>query len=236
VAAGNLTVSDTINGDLHVAAGKIRLTSKAAVGGNLIYWSGHPASIDENAKVAGVISQRVPKERFRSSTEKIAAMVAGFILLAKIVGFISTLILGLMLIYIIPNYSREVVSTLRDRTLASLGLGFLMFLATPVVIVFLFVTVVGIPLALILSAVYLIGIYLARILAILWIGSTMLGWFGKTVREGWVLVIGLVIYSILTLIPFVGGLVTMLAVLVGLGASLLADRQIYLAARKEEMI
>lgn len=163
-------------------------------------------------------------------------MVAGFILLAKIVGFISTLILGLLLIYLIPNYSREVVSTVRDRTLASLGLGFLMLLVTPVVIVFLFVTVVGIPLALILLAVYLIGIYLARILAILWIGSTLIGWFGKTVREGWVLVIGLVTYSILTLIPFVGGLITMLAVLVGLGASILADRQLYLTARKKEMI
>jgi hypothetical protein len=236
VAAGNLTVSDIIDGDLHAAAGQLRLTSKAAVGGNLIYWSGHPASIDENAKVAGIISQKIPKEGLRSSAKKMAGMVAGFILLAKIVGFFSTLLIGLLLIYFIPNYTREVVSTIHDRPLASLGLGFLMVLATPVIIVFLLVTVVGIPLALILSAVYLIGIYLARILVIFWIGSALLGLFGKTAGEGWVLVIGLITYSVLTLLPFIGGLIAMLVVLFGLGASLLADRQLYLAASRNEMI
>jgi len=235
-AAGNLTVSDMIDGDLHVAAGQLRLTSKAAVGGNLTYWSGHPASIDENARVAGMISQKVPKEGFRRSAEKMAGMVAGFILLAKIVGFFSTLLTGLLLIYFIPNYSREVISTLREKPLASLGLGFLMALVTPVIVVFLLVTVVGIPIALILSAVYLIGIYLARILAIIWIGSAMLGLFGKKAGEGVVLVIGLVIYSVLSLLPFIGGLVTVLAVLLGLGASLMADRQLYLSASRKEMV
>jgi cytoskeletal protein CcmA (bactofilin family) len=236
VAAGNLTVSDMIDGNLHVAAGQLRLTSKAAVGGNLTYWSGHPASIDENAKVAGIISKKIPKEGIRNSAEKMAGMVAGFILLAKIIGFFSTLLMGLVLIYFVPNYSRDVVSTLRDKPLASLGLGFLTVLATPVMIVFLLVTVVGIPLALLLSALYLIGIYLARILAIFWIGSALLGLFGKTVGEGWALVLGLIVYSVLTLLPFIGGLVAVLAVLFGLGASLLADRQFYLAARKKEMI
>lgn len=236
VAGGNVTVSDIIEGDLRVAAGQVRLTSKAAVGRDLTYWSGHPASIDENARIGGRIVQKLPSERLAQSARKLAATVAGFILLAKIIGFFSTLIIGLLMIYFFPSYSREVVSTIREKPLASLGLGFLIFVVTPAAIIFLLVTLVGIPLALILSALYLIGLYLARILAIFCIGTLLLAWFGKKIGEGWVLVIGLVTYSILTLIPFVGGLVTMLAVLFGLGAATLADRNLYRSARQKEMI
>jgi uncharacterized membrane protein len=53
---------------------------------------------------------------------------------------------------------------------------------------------------------------------------------GKQVRPVWALVIGLVVYSIATLVPFIGWWVTWLVILFGLGASLLADRTLYRAA------
>ncbi len=236
VAARNLTVSNKINGSLHAAAGDIRLTSKAVVTGDLSYWSGKTASIDEGAKVGGVVTQKIPGEVFKHSSEKMWGFVAGLILFLKTISFISTLILGLLFIYFFPSYSRSVVSTISNKPLASLGSGFLVFTLTPSVVLFLLITVVGIPLALILSAAYFIGLYLVRIFAILWVGITLFERFGKKVRSGWALVIGLLIYSLLTLIPVIGAIVALFVMLFGLGAALLADRELYLAARAKEMI
>ena len=217
-------------------SGKIRLTSNAVVNGNLVYWSDHAASIDKSAKVTGAVTQKIPAEIFRPSAKKMLGVIGGFILFVKIISFISTLILGLLFIYFFPSYSRAVVSTISNRPLASLGSGFLVFILTPSVVLFLLITVVGIPLALILSAAYFIGIYLVRIFAIFWVGVTLFERLGKRVGEGWALVLGLVVYSILTLIPFIGGLVALFVILFGLGAAILADRELYLAAREKEMI
>ncbi len=236
IAAGNLTVSNTINGNLEAVSGKIRLTSKAVVNGDLVYWSDHTASIDESAKVTGAVTQKIPAEIFRPSAKKMLGVIGGFILFVKIISFISTLILGLLFIYFFPKYNQATVSTINSRPLASLGSGFLVLFLTPAIILFLVITVVGIPLALILSAAYFIGIYLVRIFAIFWIGVTLFEWLGKRVGEGWALVIGLVVYSFLTLIPFIGGLVALFVILFGLGAAVLADRELYLAARAKEMI
>jgi hypothetical protein len=77
---------------------------------------------------------------------------------------------------------------------------------------------------------------MVRIFAVFWVGVTLFEWFGKKVRSGWALVIGLLIYSILTLIPVIGFFVTLFVILFGLGAAILADRELYLAARAKGMI
>ena len=61
-------------------------------------------------------------------------------------------------------------------------------------------------------------------------------WRNTQVRDVWALVVGLVVYSVLTVIPFIGGLVTLFVILFGLGAILLADRGLYVAAREKEIV
>ena len=236
VAAGNVTLSNTIKGNLEAATGDLRLTSRAVVAGALTYWSDQAASIDANAKVRGVVTQKAPLALPRASAKKIAGTIAGLILLVKAISFISTLILGALLIHFFPVYNRAAVSTLKKRPWASLGVGFFALFVTPMVVVILLVTVVGAPLALILTAVYFIGVYLARIVVILWVGAFIFERFGKEVRERWALVVGLVVYSLLTFIPFIGALGALFAILFGLGAILLADRALYAAAREKELI
>jgi hypothetical protein len=46
----------------------------------------------------------------------------------------------------------------------------------------------------------------------------------------------LVVYYLLAVIPVVGWIVVPLAVLFGLGAELLARKQFYIAARRQEML
>jgi hypothetical protein len=75
-----------------------------------------------------------------------------------------------------------------------------------------------------------------RVYFIMWFGRALLSWGGREVRNGWALVVGLVVYSVVTLIPFVGGGMALLAIVFGLGATLLADRALYVAAKERESV
>jgi cytoskeletal protein CcmA (bactofilin family) len=230
IAAGSVTVSDSVKGNLHAATGDLRLTSKAVIAGNLTYWSQADASIDPGASVAGVVTRKAMPEHFGPRPGAWLAAAAGLLVLAKLVSFVSTLVLGLLFLYLFPRYTGSAVTALRQRPWASLGMGFVAFVVTPIAAGILLITVLGAPLGLMVAALYVLALYLVRVFVIMWAGTALVAWMGKQVRPVWALVIGLVVYSIATLVPFIGWWVTWLVILFGLGASLLADRTLYRAA------
>jgi len=236
IGAGNLMVSNTIAGDLEAAVGVMRLTSKAVIGGNLTYWSDQKASIDKSAKITGKVTQKKPAEVAKPAPKKILGIVTGVNLFFKIVSLVSTFVLGLLLIAFFPRYNRAVVYTLRKRPWVSLGIGLLALILTPIVFVILLITVVGIPLAFILLALYLILMFLARLFVIFWAGAVIFERTGRKVHEVWALVVGLIVYYVITLIPIIGGLATFFVSLFGLGAAVLTKKEFYLAARKKELL
>jgi len=236
VMAGNLIVSNKINGDLQAAVGSIRLTSKAEVTGDLTYMSAREASIAEGTKIGGTVTRHSPPSMPRHSARLIFAFLAGMSILMKGISFISTLILGLLSIRFIPNYHHSAVFMLRERTLACLGMGFVTVVVAPVLIMILMATIVGIPLALILSAVYVIALYWSRIFSITWVGEAFFGLFRKKASPGWAFFFGLAIYFFLSLIPVLGWLIALFIMLFGLGTEMLTRKEVYAAARDQEII
>lgn len=230
IAAGNLTVSSGIGGKMDAAVGEMRLTSRAVIAGDLSYWSDKEASIDELARVAGTETWNPTPEKIRPGK------YAGAALVLKLLSLVSTLIVGLLLIGFFPHFSGTTVSTLRKRPWASLGLGFVVFAAAPVALLIIAVTVVGIPLALILLALYLISLYLAKIFVISWAGTSILGRWGKEERKYRAFVTGLILYSLLTLVPVLGGLIALFVLFFGLGAAVFAEWALYRAARGKEIV
>jgi hypothetical protein len=125
---------------------------------------------------------------------------------------------------------------LKKRPWASLGIGFLTLILTPIIFILLLITVLAIPLAVILLALYLIAIYLARLFIIFWAGTMIFERTGRKIHEVWALIVGLIVYYVITLIPIIGGLITFFVILFGLGTAILTTREFYLAARKKENI
>jgi hypothetical protein len=93
----------------------------------------------------------------------------------------------------------------------------------PLVAALIAVTVVGIPLALITLALYAIALYLGRAVVALWLGGRLLGDRAVAGTGGLVIsfLLGAVILLVLAMIPWIGGLVSALATLVGVGAAVL---------------
>jgi cytoskeletal protein CcmA (bactofilin family) len=236
IAAGSLIISHRVGGDVEAAVGSLRIGSKAEIKGGVDYISQHEASVDPGARIEGALRRRPPAALPRPSPAKILAVLAGVSLIVMAGSFVSTLILGLLSMRFFPSYHQAAVRTLRDRPWSALGIGFVAAVITPVVCLALFATVLGIPLALILGAAYLIVLYWGRIFAVHRLGDAICRLFRATPRPPWVFVLGLVAYYLLALIPVIGWMLMLLAVLSGLGAELVARKGVYVAARSQEII
>jgi len=112
--------------------------------------------------------------------------------------------------------------TLEEFT-RSLGLGFLVLVATPIALALVAITLLGIPLAVIGLALFLSCVYVAGILIAALLGTQVTRPDEETWRSfGVALIVGLSIVIVATAIPFVGGPIRFVVVLTGLG--LLAER------------
>jgi cytoskeletal protein CcmA (bactofilin family) len=236
IAAGSLIISNRVGGNVEAAVGSLRITSKAEIRGGVDYVSQQEASVDPGARIQGQLTRRPPPGTPRPSPEKVFAFFAALALVIMAVSFVSTLILGLLSLRFLPRYHEATVSTLRERPWASLGVGFVAAVVTPVAGAILFATVLGIPLALILTAAYLIALYWGRIFALHRLGEATCRLFQASPRPGWAFVLGLVVYYVLALIPVVGWVLALLVVLSGLGAELIARKDFYVAARTRDII
>jgi cytoskeletal protein CcmA (bactofilin family) len=230
-AAGTLILSNTIGGDVNAAVGTLRITSRAAIQGDVTYWSGREASISEGARIRGKISREVPPKK----PQLWPALFAGWVFLIA-VSFVSTLILGLLSLRFLPGFHRATVNILRERPWMSLAIGFVAVVVIPVVCTLLLMTVLTIPIALILTASFFILLYWSRIFVIHRIGEAIIGRLRTAPGRFSAFLVGLFVYYLLAIIPVIGWLVVILVVLFGLGAELMARKEFYTAARRQEML
>jgi cytoskeletal protein CcmA (bactofilin family) len=231
IAAGTLIIANRIGGDVEAAVGTLRITSRAAIAGNVSYWSRREASVSEGARINGKIVRNVPSERPRF----FPAAFFGWLVFVS-TNFVCTLILGLLSARFLPRYHQSVITTLREKPWVSMGIGFIAAVVLPVVCALLFATVLAIPLALILLVAFFILLYWARIYAIGRIGEWILARLRPASSRAAAFVLGLFVYYILAIIPIVGWLVVALVILFGLGAELIARKQFYATARSQDLI
>ena len=130
--------------------------------------------------------------------------------------------MGLLFYWIVPGLRRISLSTMR-ALLSSGGIGFLIAFATPVAAIILAITMIGIPIALLVAVLWLLGLYLAKIVIAKCIGSAILGardnGLSSTILP---LLLGLVIVIIAVNLPYIGGILNFLLMLMGLGALVMA--------------
>lgn len=237
LAGGNINLRSEVGGNLMATTENLELSPGASVAGNLTYWSENDANIHEGATVSGEITMneleskdiQLPSDMRHQARQGFAGMrYAG-----AIFGALSAFIIGLILLKIYPNYSKEVADTISESPWKSLGIGFAGVFLLPIAFIILLATVVGIPLALILLAGYGIYIYLAKIFVMYWAGLKI-----SPKSKGIVqLLIGVaVFYLIRLLLPIGGGFVSLFATLFGFGALLISMRSVYKEAVKKKVI
>jgi hypothetical protein len=82
----------------------------------------------------------------------------------------------------------------------------------------------------------MLAVFFSVIPVSLWLGSTILGKTNLDKRDFWDLAVGLVIYAIAIVLPFIGGFIQMIAISFGLGALLMAISESYGRIAEKKLI
>jgi hypothetical protein len=235
LAGGSIILSSEVGGFFHARSDMLRLTSNASVGDNLIYWSYQLASIDDGTQIAGETTY-YPAKRPEFNREDALKFMAGFQAFTKLVGLITALVVGFLLLGYYPRYSQKAIDLIRKRFWATFGTGLLFLIVVPVVFCLLLITVVGIKLALIILATYFVVVSVANVFPMLFIGNWFLKLFSNDLKPGIALLVGAVIYYLLTTIPVFGGIFALVSLFIGLGAMLLAKMEYYKDLKEHKLI
>ncbi len=233
VGAGNVTVGSKINGNVNAAVGSMALTPEAQIAGNLNYISEEEANIQPGAQVNGKTSRTVPQ---KPPVDQTAAANAfkGFGLFFKVIGFVSILIIGLLFIKFLPNYSLKTAENLKHKFWLSLLTGVVSVILTPIAAIVLLITLIGIPFSIGIIFALIAYLYLSKIFVSIAIGQkiTKLAKFKASSTSTFI--IGLSVYTLISLVPIIGPLFSLTAILSGMGAVILTKREFYLKLKSKK--
>lgn len=220
--AANLILSGTFDDNVEVGGARIIITPTAFIKGDLIYRS---AVLDrqKGSRIMGKVTHKkikVRKERIEAWGEKGKKVLFSLGIIFYILSIPALIIVGLLINYFFPKKTDEIVNTISQSPWKSLGVGLVFLVVVPVGIIISFITVVGVPAGIIAGLLYGIALYISRIYIGVWIGRKLLGYIKKSLSTAffWPLVVGTIIISLVTLIPFVGWLFRLFLLLISLGA------------------
>lgn len=219
--SSSVRISDGIRGKVIAYVGHLRLTSKVTIGGGLEYWSNKNALVDPNAKVNGGIIHHPPffYDLFHSKILK--GLKIGSKLAALLMNLFYSFIIGLVMLRYFPHRIDRTIETLNKKPAQSLVAGIVLLFLLPITMLALLITILGVPFALALLSLTVVGLYTAKILAILWMSTHLFRKFEFKKHRKLYFSFGLIAYFILTLIPYMGTIFTIAALLFGLGGAAL---------------
>jgi cytoskeletal protein CcmA (bactofilin family) len=239
LGAGQATVASgsRIGGDLIFGTGRMQLDG--AVAGSVL---GSTGAYAKAGSVGG--TERVNLQQPEGQQEPTLAdrIVDG------LQRYVSILVVGVLLLWLLPRLFRGAAEAARGRPLVALGIGLLAFIGVIValILVALVVALVAIVLALLglgsLAGVTVFaGILVATIIAFVFVlavgfaAQAIVGYaIGRLVLRGedrsflaglGALALGVLLVVLVSAIPFVGGVLEALVVLLGLGALVLVARR-----------
>jgi len=225
VYSSNLRVSGEVKNNLVAHVGDLRITSNANLGGNLQYSSNAIAFIDPTAQIHGEIIHH--PSAFKNFLK--GQWLEGFYFISRIAGvlmnFLFSFVVGWVLIRYYPKRLHAVLSALRSHPLKSLGMGAMLMVVLPLLSLLLLITILGAPFAIALMGLSAIFFYAAKTIPILTFCNKYLTKFHLEPNSLSLFAIGLVIYFTLVRIPYVGVLIALTCLLLGVGASAFSRSQ-----------
>jgi cytoskeletal protein CcmA (bactofilin family) len=206
VLSGDALVSGTIDGDLFTASGTSRLLPSAEVGGDVGYGDEHP-QVALDARVHGDVTKQDWPE-----VGGLFSWIGGILFWLAV--SLSTLVLGALALLIAPRAADSLEARSRQRLGPTIAIGVAILIVLPVTAFVAAITLLGIPLAIGIGLSLLPLGAVAYVAAAYALGRRIL----KPPRERLLsFVVGLAILRLAALVPFLGALVGLAALVFGLG-------------------
>ena len=214
----------------------LTVTDDAEIAGNLTYKANREGNISPNASIAG----EVDFEETDASVEQTQTLTSQVASATQ--QFFGLFLVGLLIVFGCPKWTEKVVGIVQQKPWASLGWGVL----TPIgvigsAILLLTATIVvavllgNVSLQNLLPAWMAIGAFattgliigflilanwVAKIVVSVWLGNRIInGYELSTSHRIFALALGLLVFVPLSLIPFVGSIISLVVTLIGVGST-----------------
>ncbi|WP_135607237.1 DUF4097 family beta strand repeat-containing protein [Methanococcoides methylutens] len=214
-SAGDLMFSGNVEGDAILDANDLTIGPDSSIKGDLEYSSSNELSIP-----AGIVGEEIKSERIAQSGDDFdgdgVLKVISFI--GKIAYYLFLFGLGVILILVFPEKTEEIVKDIQEETFKNIAVGLLLLIGVIIGSAILMITIIGIPIALLLLLLLLIVLMFAKVYTAMWLGEITFRKAGFEYNQWTVLAAGLFLLLVLTELPFVGGLISLLATLVAMGS------------------
>ena len=215
MSSGSVTLRNKVGGDVTGRVDRLKLDG-AQVGGNLDYTSNNAVELVNGGRVSGTTTRHTPTGRGG----------AGNAVVGWLQGLIGIFALGLLLILLLPGLSTRASDTEGAQPWASLGIGAAICIITPIVALIVFIVGIFIGgwwLGLLLIPIWILALAVGYVVSGFLLGRLIfaqLGW--SQYHDALKLLGGLLVLSIVAVIPVLGWLVGLAALLFGTGALALA--------------
>jgi hypothetical protein len=220
VGAGSAHVDAHVGGDVDVSSGELSIGPGAVIDGTLNYYGPRPATVAEGAQIKGGMHYFERKQWGHQGR------TGGFGPGAWL-WLIGWIIAGSILLALWPGFVRSVTDAALQRPGMALLLGFGVLVCAPIAVLLLMVTVIGIPLALLGICLYLLLLplgYLASAAAIgEWVLARMRHGGEILMRQRLLMLLAmLVVLFVVTRVPVLGGIVSLVLIVAGIGSLVMA--------------
>ena len=202
----DVVIDGTIDGDVYIGASNITINSNTVINGTLTYNDDAKTIISKDAVINNT---KIEKHTANYSKVFVSKLID------KIFSFVNSLVLALLLALIVPKLYEKIISQGKNMILNNIGFGLLSLLFVPLAALIIIATVCGVYLGLLILCLYVISILLSTILSSYFYGNLLLG--SKIKNKYLLITLTLLIIYLLRLIPFVGGIVSIVTICTGLG-------------------
>ncbi len=225
IYGADVTLSGTYAGDVMVVASdNVTVNPGTVIHGSFRYNAPVQASIPASAQVMGGVNY-IGQAGWLPTTKQAETFATAGIWIFWLVRLTAAVVAAGLIAGLFPVLADRVVeATLRrttERFVLFTLLGFAGFIATPVLILFLSISFVGIGVALLLLSAYVLFLLLACIYAGIVTGAMVMRFFKKRFVVSWrVAILGVVVLSVIGSLPYVGFMIALVLAAASGGALL----------------
>jgi hypothetical protein len=219
---GRVRIDGQVRGDARVRAEELEIGPHARIDGKLIVRGPVAPDVPAGAQIAGGVDFEAADDyahvdHHAGQARKFVHGVGSFL------WVFGVFIAGTLFTLAFPAYAARAADRIGREPLRSLALGFVILICLPVLATLLLITIVGIPLALILMLLYLLLLFLGWVTVALFLGRKGLDLTrhdqpASTRMTLVALLLAVVALWLLGKLPYVGGWVTFVSLLLGIGA------------------
>jgi len=228
-AGGEVRLAGSVGGNVVIHSSDINIAPGTVIAGNLTYRSPSELKLPPDVVVDG----EIVREEWRGDRHDFLDDIGlGSIIAIAATALIATIaalfLFAAVMMAIFSSHFDRANSRMSGQPLQSFGLGVLMAIMLPTAAVVLLVTIIGIPLGLFAMAAFAVLFGLGVVVAGYWAGLRIRKLISSKTdvptlgpRLGWMLV-GLIVFSVIGIVPILGNLIQFLAAVTGSGAFVLA--------------